>query len=155
MHSRQRLWVHIADPSRYIELGSPLDISARRRATSIYLPTETIPMFPMSLASSPLSLSPGENSCALSVGLMLDDAGGIDESTPPVITPSLVRTTRLTYDQVDMLLDPFVMVDDASSSDSGSENDTLKNVDVEATVKVLRQLEWASEQRLQWRKNGG
>ena len=155
MHSRQRLWVHIADPSRYIELGSPLDISARRRATSIYLPTETIPMFPMSLASGPLSLSPGENSCALSVGLMLDDAGGIDESTPPVITPSLVRTTRLTYDQVDMLLDPFVMVDDASSSDSGSENDTLKNVDVEATVKVLRQLEWASEQRLQWRKNGG
>eukprot|EP00978_Attheya_sp_CCMP212_P026130 scaffold85289_cov59-Attheya_sp.AAC.1 len=153
MHSRQRLWVHIADPSRFIELGSPLDISARRRASSIYLPTETIPMFPMSLASGPLSLSPGEVACALSVGLMLDDAGGIDESTPPVITPSLVKTTRLTYDQVDMLLDPFAMVDDPSSSDSGSENDTLENV--EATVKSLRQLEWASQQRLQWRKDGG
>jgi len=153
MHSRQRLWVHIADPSRYIELGSPLDISARRRASSIYLPTETIPMFPMSLASGPLSLSPGEVTCALSVGLMLDDAGGIDESTPPVITPSLVKTTRLTYDQVDMLLDPFAMVDNPSSSDSGSENDALENV--EATIQSLRQLEWASAQRLQWRKDGG
>jgi exoribonuclease-2 len=47
MHTRQRLWVHIADPSRYVELGSPLDKEARRRLSSHYLPTGTVPMFPL------------------------------------------------------------------------------------------------------------
>lgn len=153
IHKRQRLWIHIADPTRYIELGSPLGQEARRRATSIYLPTETIPMFPMSLAAGPLSLRPGEVSCALSVGIMLDDAGGIDEDTAPIITPSYVRTTRLTYDEVDLLLDPFAMVDNESKSDSGSESNTIE--DMETTVESLRQLQYASEQRLLWRIDGG
>ena len=155
IHSRQRLWVHIADPSRYIELGSPLEKEARRRASSLYLPTGTVPMFPMSLASGPLSLNPGEVSCALSVGLMLDADGGIDASTPPIITPSLVRTTRLTYVQVDKLLDPFAIIAmiDGSSRGSDSEDDAIE--DIEATVESLRQLDRASEQRLQWRKDGG
>ena len=154
IHKRQRLWIHIADPTRYIELGSPLGKEARRRATSIYLPTETIPMFPMSLAAGPLSLRPGEVSCALSVGIMLDDAGGIDEDTAPIITPSYVRTTRLTYDEVDLLLDPFAMVDNESKSDSGGgESNAIE--DMETTVECLRQLQYASEQRLLWRIDGG
>merc|ERR1719253_735458 len=80
IRKRQRLWIHIADPTRYIELGSPLGQEARRRATSLYLPTETISMFPMSLAAGPLSLLPGEVSCALSIGIMLDETGGIDKA---------------------------------------------------------------------------
>mmetsp|Transcript_16022 Transcript_16022/g.26076 ORF Transcript_16022/g.26076 Transcript_16022/m.26076 type:complete len:821 (+) Transcript_16022:217-2679(+) len=154
IHSRQRIWIHIADPSRYIELGSPLDQEAKRRASSIYLPTETIPMFPMSLAAGPLSLLPGEVSCALSVGIMLDETGGIDTATPPIITPSLVNTARLTYDQVDLLLDPFCMVD--NGIDSGicdSISDDIENM--ETAVENLRQLQYASEQRLRWRMDGG
>jgi len=152
IHKRQRLWIHIADPTRCIELGSPLGQEARRRATSIYLPTETIPMFPMSLAAGPLSLRPGEVSCALSVGIMLDDAGGIDEDKM-IITPSYVRTTRLTYDEVDLLLNPFAMVDNESKSDSDSESNNIE--DMETTVESLRQLQYASEQRLRWRIDGG
>jgi len=153
IHKRQRLWVHIADPTRYIELGSPLGQEARRRATSIYLPTETIPMFPMSLAAGPLSLRPGEVSCALSIGIMLDDAGGIDADTPPVITPSYVNTTRLTYDQVDCLLDPFAMVENESNDGCDSELSMIE--DMETTIECLRQLQYASEQRLLWRIDGG
>ena len=148
MHTRQRLWVHIADPSRYVELGSPLDKEARRRLSSHYLPTGTVSMFPMSLAAGPLSLTPDEISCALSVGIMLDADGGIDESMPPVITPSKVKTTRLTYEQVDRLLDPFALASDDNSDVGGAE-------DLETTLDCLRRLEWASEQRLQWRKDGG
>lgn len=149
-HKRQRLWVHIADPSRHVALGSPLDKEARRRASSLYLPTGTVPMFPMGLASGPLSLSPGDVSCALSIGLCLDADGGIDETTAPIITPSLVRTTRLTYEQVDRLLDPFALVE----SENGSEQTDAID-DLETTADCLRKFEWASKQRLQWRKDGG
>lgn len=148
MHTRQILWVHIADPSRYVELGSPLDKEARRRLSSLYLPTGTVPMFPMNLAAGPLSLTPDEISCALSVGMMLDADGGIDKSVPPIITPSTVKTTRLTYEQVDKMLDPFAMAGDENSDMDGIE-------DLEATLDALRRLDWASEQRLQWRKDGG
>jgi len=156
IHSRLRLWVHIADPSRYISLGSPLDKEARRRGTSIYLPTGTISMFPMSLASGILSLNPGEVTCALSVGMMLDDSGGIDEATPPIITPSLVKTTRLTYDQVDLLLDPFCMVDNDGGSSGVCESvENAIDMSIETAVESLRQLQYISEQRLQWRMDGG
>jgi exoribonuclease-2 len=145
MNERQRLWVHIADPTRYVLLGTPLDREARRRTSSLYLPTGMVPMFPMALASGPLCLSPGETSCALSVGVMLHADGGIDTETPPVITPSLVRTARLTYDQVDKLLDPLSVGDASSDFDN----------DEQKTIECLRRLEWASKQRLEWRKAGG
>ena len=150
VHSR--IWVHVADPSRYIELGSPLDQEARKRGTSIYLPTETIPMFPMSLAAGPLSLT-GDISCALSVGIMLDEAGGIDTARPPIITPSLVKTTRITYDEVDELLDPFCMVDNENASGRCESIKSIENV--ESVIETLRQLEYLSEKRRLWRIDGG
>ena len=36
---RRRLWVHVADPSRWVQPGSVLDLEARRRASTLYLPT--------------------------------------------------------------------------------------------------------------------
>jgi len=32
---RQRLWIHIADPGRLVAAGTPLDLEARRRGTSL------------------------------------------------------------------------------------------------------------------------
>jgi exoribonuclease-2 len=59
-----------------------------------------------------------------------------------------VKTTRLTYEQVDKLLDPFAMASDENSGVDGIE-------DLDTTLDSLRRLDWASEQRLQWRKDGG
>ena len=36
---RHRLWVHIADPTRWVTQGDPVDVEARRRAKTLYLPT--------------------------------------------------------------------------------------------------------------------
>ena len=43
------IWIHIADPARLIEAGSPLDLEARRRATSLYLADGVRPMLPCNL----------------------------------------------------------------------------------------------------------
>ena len=71
------IWIHIADPSRLILPGSPLDREACRRATSLYLADGVQPMIPMALASEGLSLRAGQRSAALSVGVRLDDSGAV------------------------------------------------------------------------------
>ncbi len=100
---RQRLWVHIADPTRWVLPGDELDLEARRRSTTIYLPTGMIPMFPPELATGPMSLVQGRLSCALSFGVVLQESGDIDEYT---IHASQIKTTyRLTYADVDEMLE--------------------------------------------------
>ena len=162
-----RLWVHIADPTRYVQRGSALEQEARRRGATIYLPTGSIPMFPIDLAAGPLSLRPGVASCALSIGVVLDTEGAIDAAHPPIITPSTVCVRRLTYQQVDAVLDPIAADDAATGSSTGrlceepsglEGGDALDPSASEVTaeeVEVMRRLEWLSEQRLAWRVAGG
>ena len=54
-----RLWVHIADPSRWVAPGTPLAAEAQRRTKSLYLPTGMVPMFPKSLAEGPFRWAVG------------------------------------------------------------------------------------------------
>ena len=100
---RQRIWVHIADPTRWIVSGDAIDAEARRRATTVYLPTGMIPMFPPELATGPMSLVQGHVCHALSFGVILDEEGAIADYE---IHPSLIKPTyRLTYDDVDEILE--------------------------------------------------
>lgn len=34
-----RYWIHVADPTRWLDSGSPLDLEARRRCKTLYLPS--------------------------------------------------------------------------------------------------------------------
>lgn len=52
----QRIWVHIADVSRWIPEDSPLHLEARRRRATTYLPEGSVPMFPSEVAHGVLSL---------------------------------------------------------------------------------------------------
>jgi len=97
------IWIHIADPARLIEAGSPLDLEARRRATSLYLADGVRPMLPFSLAADVLSLRAGETCAALSAGVRLDAEGAVQESR---ICRSWVRPRYgLTYDDGDELIE--------------------------------------------------
>jgi exoribonuclease-2 len=99
---RQRLWVHIADPTRWLTPGDELDLEARRRCTTVYLPTGMVPMFPPELATGPMSLVQGKICPALSFGIVLDDNGAVEDYT---IHPSIIKPTyRLTYHDVDEML---------------------------------------------------
>lgn len=100
---RQRVWVHIADPTRWIEPEDELDLEARRRGTTVYLPTGMTPMFPSALATGPMSLIQGQICCALSFGVILDETGAVQDYS---IHASLIKPTyRLTYEDVDEMLE--------------------------------------------------
>jgi len=104
---RQRFWIHIADADHWAPRDSAVFGAARRRASSIYLPTGTVPMFPQSITGM-MSLTADRDAYALSLGVELLPDGRIDTSSI-VITPSLIRITyRLTYDDVDDMLEEGV-----------------------------------------------
>ncbi|NEN88931.1 MAG: VacB/RNase II family 3'-5' exoribonuclease [Okeania sp. SIO3H1] len=128
--NQQKIWVHIADPTRLLTPGDELDLDARRRTTTLYLPTGMIPMFPSELATGPMSLIQGQICSALSFGIILDESGGVVDYS---IHASLIKPTyRLTYDDVDEMLQ-------------------LK-IQLEPEIHALDQ--WA-KQRFQWRQSQG
>jgi ribonuclease R len=98
---RVRVWVHIADVSAYVPEGSPLDLEARSRATSVYVPGTVEPMLPAALSNDVCSLVPGEERLAVTVELDLEDAQVLRTS----FYRSLIRSdARLVYEDVDDVL---------------------------------------------------
>ena len=100
---RERLWVHIADPTRWLIPENELDLDARKRGSTVYLPTGMIPMFPEILATGPMSLVQGKVCCALSFGIILDPAGAVEDYS--IHASSIKPTYRLTYEDVDEMLE--------------------------------------------------
>ena len=103
--TKHRIWVHIADVDRWAPRDSELFEAARRRITSLYLPRGSIPMFPPQVAQEVMSLNVNQDVCALSLGVELNDDGSVDHSNL-IVTPSLIRVAyRLSYDEVDEMLE--------------------------------------------------
>jgi ribonuclease R len=93
-----RVWVHIADVAAHMPLGSLLDLEARRRATSVYVPGTVEPMLPHALSSDACSLVPGAERLTVTVELVLRGAK-VESAT---FHRSIVRSDmRLDYEQVD------------------------------------------------------
>jgi exoribonuclease II len=100
---RDRLWVHIADPTRWLIPDDELDLDARKRGSTVYLPTGMIPMFPEVLATGPMSLIQGKICHSLSFSIVLDQHGAVTDYS---IHASLIKPTyRLTYEDVDEMLE--------------------------------------------------
>jgi exoribonuclease-2 len=97
-----RLGIHIADVSALVHPDNPLDLEARERGTSIYLPEHRLPMFPEEISENVLSLLAHQERRALSFLVTLNSEAEIREWA---IFPSLIKVTRrLTYHEVDTLL---------------------------------------------------
>lgn len=126
----QKIWIHIADPTRLITPGDELDLEARRRTTSVYLPTGMIPMFPSELATGPMSLIQGQICAALSFGVVLNEDGSLKDYS--IHTSSIKPTYRLSYDDVDEMLH--------------------LGIQAEPEIEILGQ--WA-KRRKQWRDSQG
>lgn len=97
------LQVHIADVAQYVTPGSPLDLEARLRGTSVYFPDRAVPMLPQELSSDICSLRPAEDRLVLSCVMQLDHNGAVLSYE---ICEGVIRSShRMTYTQVHAILE--------------------------------------------------
>ncbi|HEY2141704.1 MAG TPA: RNB domain-containing ribonuclease [Solirubrobacteraceae bacterium] len=96
-----RVWVHIADVSAHVPPGSLVDLEARRRGTSVYVPGAVEPMLPEALSNDACSLVSGVDRPAVTVELELDASGQVGRTA---FYRSLIRSSeRLDYERVDRI----------------------------------------------------
>ncbi len=93
--------IHIADVAHFVQPESALDLCARKRGNSVYLPHKAIPMLPELLSTELCSLKPGQPRYTLSVVCVLDPEGRVQSYR---LTKGLIQSAyRLTYTLVDLM----------------------------------------------------
>ncbi|KAL1330760.1 hypothetical protein HN51_048016 [Arachis hypogaea] len=127
---RIKVWIHVADATRYVQPGSIVDREAMRRGTSVFLPTATYPMFPEKLAMEGMSLRQGDLCNAVTVSVVLHNDGSIAECS--VVNSVIKPTYMLTYESASELLH--------------------LNLQEESELRILSE---AANLRLNWRRQQG
>jgi len=102
-HGGFHLHVHIADVSYYVQPGSPIDIEARLRGTSVYFPDRAVPMLPFELSTDVCSLVPNQDRPVVSALMEFDRNGGLLKYE---FCRGVIRSAeRMTYTCVHLLLE--------------------------------------------------
>ncbi|MBU3849616.1 MAG: RNB domain-containing ribonuclease [Candidatus Treponema excrementipullorum] len=97
----QYVWVHIADPASSVYPDSPIDIAARHRGATLYIPEGAVRMLAEdSLEDYALGLTP--LSRALSFCIELDENGAVLSCK---VLKTLVKVKRYTYEEADIQKD--------------------------------------------------
>ena len=97
-----RLLVAIADVSHYVQTGSPIDVDAYDRATSVYFPRRVIPMLPEKLSNGLCSLNPEVERLCMVCDMLVTADGDIHAYQ---IYPAVMNShARMTYTEVAAIL---------------------------------------------------
>ena len=98
-----KLYVAIADVSHYVPVGSALDEEAELRGTSVYFPSEVIPMLPEALSNGLCSLNPHVDRLAMVCEMTISKTG---ELTDFEFYEGVIHShARLTYNKVSSMLE--------------------------------------------------
>ncbi len=97
-----RLGVHIADVSHFVKTNSPLDVAARDRATSVYLPDRVIPMIPEIISNNLASLQPDRVRYAKTVFIEWTPEG--IRTDTECCSSAIKSDRRFNYEEIDEFL---------------------------------------------------
>lgn len=103
-----KIFVAIAEVSRYVKPNTLLDKVARKRSTSLYMPHKAISMLPEVLSTGICSLNPGLERAAMVFETDIDNQGNITNNK---FYPALVKSfARLTYAEVDSFIKENIVI---------------------------------------------
>jgi ribonuclease R len=97
------LTVHIADVGAFVKPGGALDIEARKRATSVYLPQRVLPMFPELISNGLASLQEGKLRYVKTV--QIEFTPGLQKGNVRFANGAIRNRRRFTYEQVQTILE--------------------------------------------------
>jgi ribonuclease R len=96
------LTVHIADVTRFVASNGALDLEARDRATSVYLPQRVVPMLPELISNGLASLQEGKIRFVKTARMQITDEGQLIHVH---LSNGVIRNRkRFTYEQVQAIL---------------------------------------------------
>lgn len=97
-----KVFVAIADVSRYVSQGSLLDEVAKKRTTTLYMPHKAVPMLPEILSNGVCSLNPHVERAAMVCEIDITHKGEIKNAN---FYPAIMQShARLLYDEVDKFI---------------------------------------------------
>ena len=97
-----RIGVHITDVADLVPRDSVLDLAARERMSSLYLPDRHVPMLPSTLSQDHCALLEGESRCAISFFFSL--SADFELVATRIVPSVIVNRARLSYDEANRLL---------------------------------------------------
>ncbi len=98
-----KLWVAIADVSYYVQPEDSLDKEAQERATSVYFPSQVIPMLPEALSNGLCSLNPQVDRLCMACEMVINPAGELESYK---FHQAVINSkARLIYEQVAEILE--------------------------------------------------
>lgn len=97
-----RLWVAIADVSYYVQSNDALDKDAQERATSVYFPSQVIPMLPEALSNGLCSLNPAVDRLCMACEMVINIEGELESYQ--FHQAVMNSKARLIYEQVAAIL---------------------------------------------------
>jgi len=97
------LTVHIADVGAFVKPGGALDVEARKRATSVYLPQRVLPMFPEVISNGLASLQEAKLRYVKTV--QMEFTPGLQKGHVRFANGAIRNRKRFTYEQVQVILE--------------------------------------------------
>ncbi len=130
------LTVAISEPNAYIQADSPIDIEAKKRGFTNYLPNFNIPILPRDFIDDLCSLNPDEKRATLCCRMKIDTDGQL-VNDPDIFAAWIKSQHRLNYSDVANFL--------------GSEKSPSEWQPSQTLANLLHMLATASLKRLHWR----
>ncbi|MCE9565022.1 MAG: RNB domain-containing ribonuclease [Planctomycetes bacterium] len=128
------LTVHIADVGAFVKLGGALDVEARKRATSVYLPQKVIPMFPEVISNGLASLQEAKLRYVKTV--QMEFTPSLQKGHVRFANGVIRNRKRFTYDEVQAVLNDLASGGSSPSPLAGEGSSRSERVRGEASTDV-------------------